>query len=1243
MMSILVSRSRSFYFSLEAFRQDSPMLPDADLIERAFLSLKKEEAVQISLARIAFLDRTNPVFADWCATVIGRIKSSKPTDIDPETPKLGPHFKELNHFLAMLRSQDIEDEVLKGVFESLDVVYRTILSRWVWLANGAIQEDPRYGEWEILTNPHVLIEFVDEDGNNIVERLIEKFYQHSSDSEKVHEIIEMANQKTFRRIDVFYLLVGELLSKESFYKDMALQYYNSEDFDISCVHLIKDPDLKFEVAKLCAKNNGLLTAKEFQDFGIENERELIQIAKLCILLSEQERLQFKGNGFAMESLIKERRIAQYFQNFKISDQRARIRIAELCTRNYVVDIAENIQCFKIFDETARIWIAENCVKNGVFDLPKYIQNFEISDENERVKIALLCAQNEFSNLPEHIRNFEISDENERIRIAMLCIEQDIWHVAFCIQNFKISNEESRIEIMMRCMEHQIIQAKIPLSIKKFAISSEPVRIKAALLCAQNKFSNLPEHIRNFEISDERDRMEIAFLCAQNKFSNLPEHIRNFEISDENERIRIAMLCIEQDIWHVAFCIQNFKISNEESRIEIMMRCMEHQIIKAKIPMTIKNFAVSSESVRIKAALLCAQNKFSNLSESIREFEISDERERVKIALLCAQNKFSNLPACIREFEISDERERVKIAILCAENKFSNLPACIREFEISDERERVKIAILCAENKFSNLPACIREFEISDERERVKIAILCAQNRFSNLPEYIREFEISDERERMEIAITCVQYNIKETGQYIQFFNITHESGRLAIIEAMIRERGGKHVFSNIQNLEIVDQKRLFKIARLCIFDNGAGSLPLIDEKFAMFSLEDRQKLKNACVFDMVAKCELSDLGKEHLNSCIIPYCRERLRTGSHSMLLEAFPYPEGDLSIQISQRNDRDILMGEERDLSLLSESAIEKICAIQCLLDAFGDESLPKHIVDCLCNILTVGPSDCHVNMSGCGMGVDRTIEMRKVYRRLGSYQWKEVIDGEYHRFGKYVFDEGLHGHEVEPGYLKSIEQARDFIEQTLGQPITSEFYLALHKIACGHFNGAGTGTWIGQNKIGVFRQITDNISWRNSEISPEAEAEFVKLDLGTVTRSSAGATVRYKIRSAAEVETLFKAYVRELEEAIEAAQHLFSDLPADIAREKKRDHILLAIARFTQLHDWLHPVADGTGRLEMLLTGKLLVENGFHPVLLQDPYVSGRKELAIWKDTLNQGLIRWRREVAMMSIYEMLEPYYN
>lgn len=88
----------------------------------------------------------------------------------------------------------------------------------------------------------------------------------------------------------------------------------------------------------------------------------------------------------------------------------------------------------------------------------------------------------------------------------------------------------------------------------------------------------------------------------------------------------------------------------------------------------------------------------------------------------------------------------------------------------------------------------------------------------------------------------------------------------------------------------------------------------------------------------------------------------------------------------------------------------------------------------------------------------------------------WKPIIEEEYHRFGRWVFDNNLHNNVKEPGYLNSVYKALNFLSvQEFKNVNLLNTYKKTHKIACSHFTGdEKTNTLMHAGKAGSFRDHT-------------------------------------------------------------------------------------------------------------------------------------------------------------------------
>jgi hypothetical protein len=262
----------------------------------------------------------------------------------------------------------------------------------------------------------------------------------------------------------------------------------------------------------------------------------------------------------------------------------------------------------------------------------------------------------------------------------------------------------------------------------------------------------------------------------------------------------------------------------------------------------------------------------------------------------------------------------------------------------------------------------------------------------------------------------------------------------------------------------------------------------------------------------------------------------------------------------------------------------------------------------------------------------------LKKIYWGLGpENKWMECIDGTHQRFGKNVYDKGLHGKHAEPGFVRSMEEAFPFIENSLSLKIDAGWYLLLHKYTCAHFNGDKKAMMLmGQEKIGMFRDSDDEIEWRQNlacyVVTPEARCEFQALDeelkrefgdyygLGEITFSSDKEIkiFSYKVMEWDQVRRIFDKFLNEFYEEVEKAATY--------------DEKLMAIAKLHQRLEWLHPPKDGTARTNTALMNKHLTDYGFHPAILEYPHVSSTYGLQQWFEYLKDGLKKWEEKKASL-----------
>lgn len=257
----------------------------------------------------------------------------------------------------------------------------------------------------------------------------------------------------------------------------------------------------------------------------------------------------------------------------------------------------------------------------------------------------------------------------------------------------------------------------------------------------------------------------------------------------------------------------------------------------------------------------------------------------------------------------------------------------------------------------------------------------------------------------------------------------------------------------------------------------------------------------------------------------------------------------------------------------------------------------------------------------------------MQKVFWGLGKdNKWMECIDEEHQRWGRLVYDQGLHGGPVEPGYIGSMEKACEMVAEDLGSQIDADWFLRLHQCVAGHFKGAEGGTLMGQEKVGVFRNTEDKLQctykgWKKPTLLGRCELMGSHHVGQTGTRPNFpwgqledvdDNTVRlhYQTMSSDQVKAIFNQIMRIYYQ--------------EIAMAKSLDERFTSVAVAHQWLERLHPPRDGATRANLLILQKLLTENGIHPSILKSPHVSTTFGTLEWKTVLYNGLLQWERERA-------------
>lgn len=261
----------------------------------------------------------------------------------------------------------------------------------------------------------------------------------------------------------------------------------------------------------------------------------------------------------------------------------------------------------------------------------------------------------------------------------------------------------------------------------------------------------------------------------------------------------------------------------------------------------------------------------------------------------------------------------------------------------------------------------------------------------------------------------------------------------------------------------------------------------------------------------------------------------------------------------------------------------------------------------------------------------IGNTVKMRQAYFALGQYKWQEGVEATLHHHGPNVFDQGLHGGTVEPGFMENWKRAAIFLSNNFHKKFTSDTYLDVHRTAFQHILLGAPGSYVKPENIGKFRGIDNPVFWNISKdtvISEEAIQELEEMNdeiehqfgvrLARFVPKADGTTLEYQTMTEQQVRAIHEYFLDTFHEEMEAAQ---------TPKQK-----LTAIAKLYRCSEWLHPVWDGTGRCDMLMLNFLLTQNGFHPAILEQPYICNLVSLNDWVHHLEEGLEEWENRAAMV-----------
>jgi hypothetical protein len=248
---------------------------------------------------------------------------------------------------------------------------------------------------------------------------------------------------------------------------------------------------------------------------------------------------------------------------------------------------------------------------------------------------------------------------------------------------------------------------------------------------------------------------------------------------------------------------------------------------------------------------------------------------------------------------------------------------------------------------------------------------------------------------------------------------------------------------------------------------------------------------------------------------------------------------------------------------------------------------------------------------------------EMEYRLRFLKEEKWRECIDGVHASYGKHVYNQGLHRGgtiDAEPFYIESMMNAVDHIAKNADQKLNVDFYLKVHSLACEHFSHprAENFTICLPEEIGKFRKIrVFMLISPKKALQPKVIKELDDLDKKVHA-------AYFETKEEKQCGLIYRPCHSD-EEMMRRFTFVLNEYHQQIIDCHTPDEKLHVIAKFYQHCQWLHTTTDGCGRLDVAILNMLLTQNGFHPVILDYPYMSSTHPLSEWIQCLKQGLDQW------------------
>ncbi len=219
----------------------------------------------------------------------------------------------------------------------------------------------------------------------------------------------------------------------------------------------------------------------------------------------------------------------------------------------------------------------------------------------------------------------------------------------------------------------------------------------------------------------------------------------------------------------------------------------------------------------------------------------------------------------------------------------------------------------------------------------------------------------------------------------------------------------------------------------------------------------------------------------------------------------------------------------------------------------------------------------------------------------------WKLFIDKECHSKGEMFFDTATKDGQgkPEPGYNAAMHQAFDYMLTTLNKKLDAEEFKNIYHLCVKTVKNVNSNER--EFRPGMYKLKLD-------KISPAAKAEWKSRRLIATL-----AEMPECMKSPPETDQGYLAYLMNntivplfmsdnpsLEKITKKVNAHFTTYYSNIAEAKKDKEKLAAIVSLSEALEIGHYFPDGNQRtIVFVMLNKLLIENGFSPVILEDPAV--------------------------------------